>query len=238
VAISEQVNPTAARLISDTVVQATKITHLIVPEEPVSDPFLYRILKRLFDVAVSSIALLILFPLMVAVALAIYLTDRGPILYIAPRVGRFGVPIKFYKFRSMVIDAESQRERLLQFSDAVGSAFKMKADPRITPVGKFLRKYSIDELPQLITVFMGEMSIVGPRPLPMSEGYLCGETNLARYFVKPGLICLREVNGRSRLSFDEWMRLDLHYVRNRGVLLDLKIFMSLLPAVLTADGAY
>ncbi|HWD41486.1 MAG TPA: sugar transferase [Fimbriimonas sp.] len=214
------------------------MSFFVVPVEPVIDSVGYRISKRLADIFISLAALLILFPVTAVVAALIWIEDRGPILFVKPRVGRFGAPIRFYKFRSMTVDAERMHEGLLSQSDSVGLAFKMKNDPRVTRVGKFIRRYSIDELPQLISVLLGDMSIVGPRPLAMGEGYKCGETNMARYLVKPGLVCLREVKGRSHLSFEEWMRLDLEYIQNRNLLLDLKIFLALFPAVLAAKGAY
>jgi lipopolysaccharide/colanic/teichoic acid biosynthesis glycosyltransferase len=214
------------------------VTVFIVATETSEYRLGYRIAKRIADVVIASTALLLCFPLFLFVAIAIWLEDRGPILFIAPRVGQFGAPIRFYKFRSMTVNAEKLKHGLLGQSDAQGVAFKMKNDPRVTKVGRFLRKFSIDELPQLLSVLLGDMSIVGPRPLPISEGYACGVDNFKRYIVKPGLLCLREVSGRSNLTFERWMELDLEYVRTRNLLLDLKIFLKLIPALLAADGAY
>jgi lipopolysaccharide/colanic/teichoic acid biosynthesis glycosyltransferase len=210
----------------------------IIPAKPMNESLVYRFFKRIFDLVVAITALTIFSPIFLIIGLLIWFEDRGPVLFTQPRVGRFGVPIKFFKFRSMRINAEELREQLLAQSDAVGVAFKMKNDPRVTRIGKFIRKTSLDEFPQLLSVLTGEMSIVGPRPLPMKEGYRCGAPNAIRYMVKPGLICFREVSGRSKLTFDEWMRLDRKYVEERSLWLDLKIFMKLVPALLKSDGAY
>lgn len=208
------------------------------PKEPVKDPFFYRNVKRIADVVVALLALTILSPIMIAVAIMIYTEDKGPVIYRSARVGRFGVPIHFYKFRSMLVNADKLRDALLAQSDATGVAFKMKNDPRVTKIGKFIRKYSIDELPQLFSVLSGEMSIIGPRPLPLKEGYACDEHQRVRYLVKPGLLCFREIGGRSNLTFEEWMRLDAEYVRQRSIFVDAKILMMVVPAVLKAEGAY
>lgn len=218
--------------------EAPQVRTFYVPMTPVRDPLLYAGAKRLLDVVVASVALLLLFPLFVVVGFLIWREDRGPAIYRQWRVGKYGVPIRFYKFRSMRTDADRIREQLLAQNDAEGVAFKMKDDPRITRVGRLLRKYSIDELPQFFSVLSGQMSIVGPRPLPLSEGYACAEGQTARYLVKPGLLCFREVSGRSRLTFDEWMRLDAEYVASRSFWLDLRIMARAIPAVLRADGAY
>lgn len=210
----------------------------VVPAAPVEDGLAYRFVKRVADIVIASLALIAFSPVFAIISLLIWLEDRGPVIFVQSRVGRFGVPIRFLKFRSMRKDAEKLRAQLLAQSDAVGVAFKMKDDPRITKIGKFIRKYSLDEFPQLITVLTGEMSVVGPRPLPLIEGYACGDENFVRYLVKPGLICFREVSGRSKLTFEQWMNLDREYVQKRSLLLDLKIFFMLIPALLKTDGAY
>jgi len=189
-------------------------------------------------VIVAICALVLLSPILLVICAIIYLDDRGPIIYRQWRVGRYGVPIPFYKFRSMRVDADRLRAELLAQSDATGVAFKMKNDPRITRIGKFIRKYSLDEVPQLFCVLSGYMTVVGPRPLPLSEGYECVGAQRVRYLVKPGLVCLREIGGRSLLSFEEWMNLDEQYVRTRGFWVDMKIFAKLIPAVLKAKGAF
>jgi lipopolysaccharide/colanic/teichoic acid biosynthesis glycosyltransferase len=208
------------------------------PLKPLDESLIYRIVKRTMDLVVACVALALLMPLMILVAFMIWCEDHGPFLYRQARVGRFGVPINFYKFRSMWVDADRMRDALYAQSDSQGIAFKMKDDPRITRVGRFIRKYSIDELPQLFSVLAGHMSIIGPRPLPLNEGYACEEHQRVRYLVKPGLLCYREIGGRSTLSFDQWMKLDAEYVRTRSIIVDLKILVLVVPAVLKAEGAY
>jgi len=198
----------------------------------------FRAVKRIFDVVVALTAIAVLAPLMTIVSLMIWFEDKGPILYRQPRVGRFGVPFWFYKFRSMRTDADKIRDQLLSQSDAQGAAFKMKADPRITKIGRIIRKFSIDELPQLFSVLAGHMSIIGPRPHLKEEVCSYRTEQRARLMVKPGLLCLREISGRSLLSFEEWVRLDLKYVNERSLWLDLKIFVLAIPAVFTGRGAY
>lgn len=217
---------------------AETIQAFYVPVQPMTETIVFRFFKRTFDVIVASLALAVFLPVMAVVAICIWAEDRGPLLYRQPRVGRFGVPFWFYKIRSMRIDADQIREQLLAQSDAEGAAFKMKADPRITRVGRVIRKFSIDELPQLFSVLAGHMSIIGPRPHLQEEvkSYRCDQR--ARLLVKPGLLCLREIKGRSLLSFEEWVRLDLEYVNQRSLLLDLKIFVLAIPAVLTGKGAF
>jgi lipopolysaccharide/colanic/teichoic acid biosynthesis glycosyltransferase len=230
--------PRSAVAVQD-VAQASHATlTFIVPAEPHVESIGYRLIKRVLDVSVALATLIILTPLLIAVGLFIYFEDRGPILYRQWRVGRYGTLIPFYKFRSMWVDADKMRDALLARSDSKGIAFKMKNDPRITKVGRFIRKYSIDELPQLFCVLSGYMSIVGPRPLGLPEGYECAGSHRKRYLVKPGLVCSREVGGRSLLSFDEWMDLDEAYVDNRGLWTDFKIFVRVIPAVIRARGAY
>ncbi len=210
----------------------------IISGVPFIEPLGYRLAKRIFDIVVALSAIILLGPLLLIVCVLIYLDDRGPILYRQWRVGRHGEPIPFYKFRSMCLDADKIREQLLAQSDAKGGAFKMKNDPRITKIGKFTRKFSIDEMPQLFCVLSGYMTIVGPRPLPLSEGYKCEGSQRIRYLVKPGLVCFREIGGRSLLTFGEWMDLDEKYVRTRSFRTDLSIFIRLIPAVISAKGAF
>ncbi|MDX1934493.1 MAG: sugar transferase [Capsulimonadales bacterium] len=198
----------------------------------------YEGMKRSADVLLALCAVLALAPVGCIIALLIWMEDRGPIFYWQERVGKHGKRFRFYKFRSMVTNADQVRQQLEAKNEAVGPIFKMKNDPRITRVGRVLRKYSLDELPQFFNVLRGEMSLVGPRPhLPKEVAqYEPGQEE--RLLVAPGLVCLREVCGRSRLTFDEWIALDLLYVKHRNVVLDLWILVRLIPAVLTADGAY
>jgi len=209
-----------------------------VPAEPLCESLAYVTLKRLADVVIAATAIAVFSPIFLVVSIMIFVEDKGPILYRQARIGRFGVPFWFYKFRSMRIDADRLRQDLLSKSDVEGAAFKMKNDPRITRIGRILRKFSIDEMPQLFSVLAGYMSIVGPRPHLRSEVVTYAPGEYERLFVKPGLLCLREISGRSKLSFEEWLRLDLQYVQERSLLLDLKIFFLAIPAVIKGDGAF
>ncbi len=209
-----------------------------VPSEPLHDPIGYRLAKRVADVVIAVVAIVLFSPLLVLTAVLIWFEDRGAILYCQPRVGRFGVPFWFYKFRSMRVDADACRAELLALSDADGAAFKMKQDPRITRIGRVIRKFSIDEMPQLFSVLGGHMSIIGPRPHLRSEVETYSPSDHLRLVVRPGLLCLREVSGRSKLSFDDWLRLDLEYIDRRSIWLDASILLRAIPAVVRADGAY
>jgi len=195
-------------------------------------------LKRALDLTLASGALLILAPVFALVAAAIYAEDRGPLIYRQTRVGRGGRPFTFYKFRSMVVDADSRKAALQAQNEATGPIFKMKHDPRVTRVGRLLRRYSLDELPQLWNVLKGDMSVIGPRPHLPQEIARAAHYPLERLGVPPGLLCLREVSGRSQLTFEQWLALDLEYIQNRSVALDLLILLKALPAVLKGEGAY
>lgn len=199
---------------------------------------IYLLIKRLADILISAVAMLLVAPMMVIIALAIKLNDGGPVFYHQKRVGYRGRHFTFHKLRSMRVDADQQREALLGQSDADGVAFKMRRDPRITGIGRFLRKFSIDELPQLWCVFVGTMSIVGPRPHLPKEVEEYSLDHHMRLMVKPGLLCYREVKGRSELNWDEWLDLDLQYCRERNLWTDLCIFCRAFPAVLLARGAF
>jgi exopolysaccharide biosynthesis polyprenyl glycosylphosphotransferase len=194
--------------------------------------------KRLFDIAAAAVALLLLSPLLLGVAVAIKLHDGGPLLFRQQRIGRNGQPFPMIKFRSMVLEAEEMLEDLLVANESDGVLFKIKEDPRITRVGRFLRRYSIDELPQLVNVLRGEMSLVGPRPpLPSEVDRYALEVH-RRLLVRPGLTGLWQVSGRSRLTWDESVRLDLYYVDNWSMTSDLVIMAKTVRAVLTKHGAY
>lgn len=198
----------------------------------------YFLIKRLFDFLATFFLVLFLLPFFAAVMLLIYLDDRGPVFYRQTRIGRNGKPFTFYKFRSMVKNADQLKESLADRNEADGPAFKIKDDPRITKVGKFIRKTSIDELPQLLNVLKGDVSLVGPRPhLPCEvEGYK--PEYYRRLAAQPGLVCLREVSGRSKLSFEKWVELDLEYLEHRSLGMDAKILLKAFKAVLKGDGAY
>lgn len=199
---------------------------------------LYEKAKRTGDALAASVLLILLFPVFALVALAVLLEDKGPILYYQTRVGRNGRGFRFYKFRSMVQNADAIKDKLAERNEAGDIIFKMEHDPRITRIGRFLRRYSIDELPQLMNVLRGEMSLVGPRPHLPKEVDLYTERQQARISVQPGLLCFREVFGRSKMTFEEWVELDLLYIEHRSFRTDFLILMRTLPAVLTAEGAY
>jgi exopolysaccharide biosynthesis polyprenyl glycosylphosphotransferase len=187
-------------------------------------------------------AFLILIPatfVMLAAALAIRLTSPGPVVFRQIRAGRHGKPFTMYKFRTMSTDAEMRQSELMVFNQMSGPVFKIERDPRITPVGRYLRKWSIDELPQLINVLQGHMSLVGPRPLPIYEVEKFENTaQRRRLSVKPGLTCLWQVSGRNQVAdFHEWVRLDLKYIDNWSIWLDFKILLMTIPAVLLGFGA-
>jgi lipopolysaccharide/colanic/teichoic acid biosynthesis glycosyltransferase len=194
--------------------------------------------KRVFDSILGSIGLLFALPVIAVAAIAIKLDSPGPVFHRAIRVGRGGQKFTFLKLRSMQADAEELRGLLLHLNQAQGPAFKLHNDPRVTRVGKLLRKTSIDELPQLWHVVRGEMSLVGPRPPFPEEVEQYEPWMLKRLSVRPGLTCLWQIRGRSDLSFDDWMRLDIEYVDRVSFRLDVEILVLTIPAVLSARGAY
>jgi exopolysaccharide biosynthesis polyprenyl glycosylphosphotransferase len=196
------------------------------------------LLKDLFDRCFAAVVLILLAPLMVAVGLAIRLSDGGPALFKQIRVGKDGRVFNIYKFRTMVVDAEQRKARLLASSDGDGVLFKLRRDPRVTAMGARLRRWSIDELPQLVNVFLGDMSLVGPRPAVPDEVAQYAEHVHRRLVVKPGLTGLWQVNGRSDLSWDESVRLDLRYVENWSFALDLQILWKTGSALWHGSGAY
>ncbi|SNT06421.1 exopolysaccharide biosynthesis polyprenyl glycosylphosphotransferase [Granulicella rosea] len=196
------------------------------------------ILKRVIDFTLSLIGLVLLSPVMLATAIAVKLTSRGPIFFHQERFGLNKRTFYMHKFRSMCVDAESRQAAIEHLNETSGPAFKIKNDPRVTPIGNFIRKMSIDELPQLWNVFVGEMSLVGPRPLPLRDVNRFSEAWLMRRFsVKPGVTCLWQIGGRSNTDFDRWIALDLQYIDEWSLTLDLKILAKTLPAVFTSRGA-
>jgi len=194
--------------------------------------------KRFFDLLVSSLALLVLLPVMLVLALLVRLESPGPIIFRQIRIGRYGRPFIFYKFRSMRENAQELRPLIEHMNEKDGTVFKIKHDPRITKIGRVLRKYSLDELPQLFNVLKGDMSLVGPRPLAASDVCMLDTIYYRRLAVPPGCTGLWQVSGRSNMDFEEWMRLDLYYVDNISFGLDMKILLKTIPAVLKGDGAY
>lgn len=198
------------------------------------------IAKRFLDIVGSGLGLLVLGPLvMLPAAIGIRLTSPGPVLFRQKRSGLHGRQFTMYKFRSMVDNAEMLRVELDVFNEMTGPVFKIKRDPRVTPIGRFLRKTSIDEFPQLWNVFKGEMSLVGPRPLPYYEvDQFQNFAHRRRLSVKPGLTCLWQISGRSGIGFDQWMKLDLEYIDTWSLWLDLKILARTIPVVISGFGAH
>jgi len=196
-----------------------------------------RLLKRLVDIVVSLAVLILLLPLFAVVALCVKLTDGGRILYWQTRVGKWGKEFPFPKFRSMVVNAEQIQQQLLN-DHKEGVTFKMKHDPRITWIGRFIRKFSIDELPQLWCVLIGQMSLVGPRPPLPREVALYSLSDRRRLDVIPGLTCIWQVSGRSEIPFPEQVKLDVRYIESQNFWVDLKILFLTIPAVLFGKGAY
>jgi lipopolysaccharide/colanic/teichoic acid biosynthesis glycosyltransferase len=205
-----------------------------------SDKSAYVAAKRLMDVVLSICALAAIFPLCALIALAIKLTDGGPVLFWQKRVGKDGVEFWFPKFRSMVTDAERKRRELLGMNHhgGEGVTFKIKNDPRITPVGSLLRKFSLDELPQFWSVLKGDMSLVGPRPALPVEVAQYNDYERQRLSVIPGLTCFWQVQGRANIPFEQQVELDLRYIAERSLLLDIMLLLKTLPAVILARGAY
>ncbi len=197
----------------------------------------YRFLKRFLDILLSMIALVVLSPVFLITALAIWLEDGEPFIFSQIRSGINGTEFEMYKFRSMVKNAPELHKELLKHNELDGPAFKMKDDPRITKVGKFIRRTSIDELPQLVNIIKGDMSIVGPRPLPVYEQEQCNEYQNQRLLVKPGLTCYWQVMGRNGIDFDDWIELDLKYIKNASFLTDMGIIFMTFGAVLSGKGA-
>ncbi|MCC6402702.1 MAG: sugar transferase [Fimbriimonadaceae bacterium] len=198
----------------------------------------YRKRKRILDILGSTMLLILLFPVFLVIATLVRLTSKGPVFYVSERVGLCGKVFPFYKFRSMYVDADKRLGELSDQNDREGPIFKMKDDPRVTPIGKFMRKYSLDELPQLLNVFLGHMSLVGPRPPIPKEVAQYDEYMLKRLSVRPGITCYWQVMGRSDLTFEQWMELDHRYLQEMSVWVDLKLLVLTPLAVLRGDGAY
>lgn len=199
-----------------------------------------RGLKRFIDIVVSGCALLLLSPVYAGTALLIKIEDRGPIFFRQERVGFRGSRFYMWKFRSMIINADQVKDALLDQNEhsANSVTFKMKRDPRITRIGAFIRKYSIDELPQFWNVFKGEMSIVGPRPCVPREVVMYSVEDRKRLLAKPGLTCFWQVGGRADIDFDGQVQLDVQYIRSESFWLDVKLLLQTIPAVLLGKGAY
>ena len=201
-----------------------------------SKPLLYKVVKRAADIVLSGGALVALVPIFAITALAIVIEDGRPVIYAAPREGKDGKPFKMYKFRSMYKDADSKLQELLEQNEQTGPAFKIKDDPRITKVGRFIRKASIDELPQLLNILKGEMSIVGPRAIQRTQEFTPYEAQ--RLVVQPGLTCYWQIMGRANIDWDDWVELDLDYIQDMSVATDASIIVRTFGAVFDAEGAH
>lgn len=206
---------------------------MTVTEKPI-----YAFFKRAMDIVCSGLALFVLSPIMLVIALAVR-SDGGPAFYSQVRVGKNGKTFRIYKFRSMCVNADAPEmlAKLAALNEMDGPAFKIKNDPRITKVGRFIRRTSLDELPQLINIFLGDMTIVGPRPPLVSEVEQYTDYQRQRLLVKQGLTCYWQCSGRNNINFDEWVELDLKYIRERSLWTDIKIILKTVPAVLSGDGA-
>lgn len=195
------------------------------------------VIKRAMDLVGAACALVLVSPILVLTAIAIKLEDRGPILFVQERSGLFGRTFPMYKFRSMVVDAEARKAELEAQNEMSGPVFKMTRDPRITRIGAFIRKTSIDELPQFWNVLRGEMSLVGPRPPIPAEVARYERWQMRRLSMRPGITCIWQVSGRNHVDFDTWMKLDLEYIDNWSLFLDVTLLLRTVPAVLLGSGA-
>lgn len=203
------------------------------------DASLWQIaIKRGIDIVASLLAIVVLTPLLLAVALLIRITSRGPVFYVQERVGRAGEPFRMVKFRSMYRDAHERKAEHAEDNIHQGPIFKIRDDPRITPVGKAIRRLSIDELPQFFNVLMGSMSLVGPRPALPEEFLDYTDRERGRLMVKPGVTCIWQVSGRSDVDFNTWIDMDLEYIEEWSLTLDLKLLVKTVPAVISGRGAY
>lgn len=199
---------------------------------------LYRFSKRAMDIVICSATLILLGPFLLLVALAIKLDSRGPVLFRQLRVGKGQKPFYCLKFRSMTMDAETRKDEIAHLNEVDGPVFKIRNDPRVTRVGRVIRKLSIDEFPQLVNILRGEMTLVGPRPPLPREVEQYEEWMLRRLEVTPGLTCIWQISGRSNTTFEQWMRMDLEYLDTRSIGKDIIILLRTVPAVLFGRGAY
>ncbi len=198
----------------------------------------YDVIKRIIDITISGLALIILIPLFLVVAILIKVESTGKVIFFQDRVGKDGEIFRMYKFRSMVANAEDLKRKLILENEATGPMFKIKNDPRITTIGRFLRRTSIDELPQLFNVLKGDMSLVGPRPSLPEEVEKFDPWMLRRLDVKPGLTCYWQVMGRNSIGFEEWMKLDIKYVNERTLWIDIKLIFKTFSVLLGDSNAY
>ncbi len=194
--------------------------------------------KRVVDVLGALVAMVVFLPVIMVLAVVIKLESRGSVFYRSTRIGRGGRAFTFLKLRSMVQDADRNKHELKHLNETDGPVFKIARDPRVTRIGRFIRSTSLDELPQFINVLAGDMSLVGPRPPIPEEVSQYEPWQLRRLDVRPGITCLWQISGRSRIGFQEWMRLDLEYIKHQSLALDVKILLRTIPAVLSREGAY
>jgi lipopolysaccharide/colanic/teichoic acid biosynthesis glycosyltransferase len=206
------------------------LQHFLVRPQPVW--------KRILDVTGATLLLVGLLPVFGLIAAAIKFTSSGPVFFRQRRSGRGGEPFWMYKFRTMCVDAEARKSALMALNEQDGPAFKVRHDPRVTRIGRLLRRTSLDELPQLWNVILGDMSLVGPRPLPCDETRACETWHRQRLDVTPGLTCIWQVSGRSQVSFAEWVRMDVQYIRSQSLVHDLKLLLLTMPAVVGGKGAH
>ncbi|WP_286102991.1 sugar transferase [Pediococcus pentosaceus] len=211
---------------------------VLIDEQAQNQRYVYRFFKRMLDIIASVIGLIVLSPVFLIVSLAIKAEDRGPIFYSQVRLGKGQRPFKMYKFRSMIVDADKKLEKLLKQNEVEGAMFKMKEDPRITRVGRFTRKHSLDELPQLLNVLAGDMSLVGPRPPLEREVADYSEHDKQRLIVKPGCTGLWQVTARNDVDFSGMVDLDLQYIEKSGLMFDVIILFKTIGIVFKPNGAY
>ncbi|WP_422393844.1 sugar transferase [Pediococcus pentosaceus] len=211
---------------------------VLIDEQAQNQRYVYRFFKRALDIVASVIGLIVLSPVFLIVSLAIKAEDRGPIFYSQVRLGKGQRPFKMYKFRSMIVDADKKLEKLLKQNEVEGAMFKMKDDPRITKTGKFIRKHSLDELPQLWNVLLGDMSLVGPRPPLEREVVEYSEYDKQRLIAKPGCTGLWQISGRNEVGFDEMVSLDLRYIQDSNIIFDVIILLKTVIIFIRPNGAY
>ena len=201
--------------------------------------WMYPAVSRALDIAISLFALLVAAPVIALAAVLIKMSSPGSVFFRQSRAGKDQRPFTMYKLRTMYPGADDDKELFRKFNSLpTGPCFKMKNDPRVTPVGRWLRRSSLDELPQFLNVLLGDMALVGPRPLPLDEVVAETPQQRMRFTVKPGITCLWQVCGRTEIPYDEWLALDVWYIRNRSLSLDLQILIKTVPAVVSARGAY
>lgn len=217
--------------------QGQEIYIQIEDVEKYQKSWIYYFLKRTLDIIGSLSGIILLSPVIILTAIAIKMDSSGPIFFLQVRVGQDGKLFKMYKFRSMVTNAENLLDKLKDKNEMSGPMFKMKEDPRVTKVGRFIRKTSIDELPQLFNVIKGEMSLVGPRPNLPTEVVKFTEFQKTKLLAKPGLTCYWQVMGRSNIGFEEWMRLDIKYIEERNTWIDLKLIFRTFWVLFGDEGA-